>query len=67
MCPLKSYKTIKLLFLTELTEKKEIYKERKDVRFDIYNLCRRGLLNINSLTFTIGIVDVMNSILFINK
>lgn len=35
--------------------------------FDIYNLCRRGLLNTILLTFTIGIVDVMNSILFINK
>lgn len=35
--------------------------------FDIYNLCIRSLLNIISLTFTIGIVDVMNSILFINK
>lgn len=37
------------------------------MRFDIYNLCRRSLLNTISLTFTIGIVDVMNSILFINK
>ena len=35
--------------------------------FDIHNLCRRGLLNTISLTFTMGIVDVMNSILFINK
>ena len=37
------------------------------MRFDIYNLCRRGLLNTISLTFTIGIVEVMSSILFINK
>lgn len=37
------------------------------MRFDIYNLCRRGLLNINSLTFIIGIIDTINSILFINK
>lgn len=35
--------------------------------FDIHKLCKRGLLNTISLTFTIGIVDVMNSILFINK
>lgn len=37
------------------------------MRFDIHNLCIIGVLNIISLTFTIGIVDVMNSILFINK
>jgi hypothetical protein len=35
--------------------------------FDIHNLCRRGLLNTISLISTIGIVDVINSILFINK
>ena len=37
------------------------------MRFDIHNLCRRDLLNTISLTFIIGIVDAMNSILFINK
>ena len=37
------------------------------MRFDIHNLCRRGLLNTISLTFIIGIVEVMSSILFINK
>lgn len=30
------------------------------MRFDIHNLCRRGLLNTISLTFIIGIVDAMN-------
>lgn len=37
------------------------------MRFDIYNLCRRGLLNAISSIFIIGIIDTINSILFINK